>query len=105
MNLLYKLDVDAIARGAGGWSLAASRPRFVGYTRCVSFNMRPSCDSSRFGTEAFEEKPARLLPRSSSAWPYSSILQPGDSCLVKGDVRPVATLGFDTPSDMRTWAF
>lgn len=42
------------------WPLAASRPRFVGYTRCESFNMRLSCDSSRLGTEAFQETSARL---------------------------------------------
>ena len=39
--------------------------------------MRPSCDQSRLDTEAFLEKFARLLLRSSSAWVYSLIMQPG----------------------------
>lgn len=30
----------------------------------------------------FQEKPVSWLPRSSSAWPYSSIMQPG--CLASG---------------------
>lgn len=61
----------------GRWPLAAFRPRFIGYTRCGIFNMRPSCACSRLGTETFQEKSARLLSRSSSIWSYSSILQPG----------------------------
>lgn len=39
--------------------------------------MRSSCDQSRLDTEAFLEKFARLLLRSSSAWAYSLIVQPG----------------------------
>ena len=39
--------------------------------------MRPSCASSRLATETLQEKSARLLLRSSSAWSYFSILQPG----------------------------
>lgn len=35
----------------------------VGYTRCGSFNMMLSCDSSRLDTETFQEKSVRLLPR------------------------------------------
>lgn len=45
---------------------------------CLPFgnsSMRPPCASSRLDTETFQEKSARLLPRSSSAWPYFSILQ------------------------------
>lgn len=64
---------------------------WVGYKRCGNSNMRPSCTSSRLETEAFQVKSVRLPPKSSSAWPYFSILQQGDSRLVKNDIRPVAT--------------
>lgn len=50
---------------------------WVGYKRCGNSNMRPSCTSSRLDTEAFQDNSVRLLVRSSSAWSYSSILQPG----------------------------
>lgn len=56
----------------GRWPLAASRPRIVDYARCGNSSMRPPCDSSRLGTETFQEKSARLLHRSSSAWQCSS---------------------------------
>ena len=64
--------------GDGWWARFGPRwrsdPCWVDYTRCGSFNMRPSCASSRLVTETFQEKPVRLLLRSSSAWAYSSIL-------------------------------
>lgn len=52
-----------------------SDPSWADYTRCGSFNMRPSSASSRLVTETFQEKSVRQPPKSSSAWPYFSILQ------------------------------
>lgn len=52
--------------------------------------MRPSSASLRLDTETFQEKSARLLLRSSSAWSFFQFCSPGDSRLVKGDIRPVA---------------
>lgn len=60
---------------AGCWDVGQRRhpaPRFVSYTRCVSVSLRPSCASSRLGTEAFQEKSAGPPLRSSSAWQCSS---------------------------------
>lgn len=52
------------------------------YACCGSFSLSPSCVFSRLDTGIFQEKSVRLLPRSSSAWPYSSIMHPG--CLASG---------------------
>lgn len=52
-------------------SLSSQRVLGRGLTGIVN------CDSSRRGTEAFLDKSVRLPLRSSSAWPYSSIMQPG----------------------------
>ena len=38
-----------------------SAPRWVDYARCGSFNMRPSCASSRLAAATFQEKSASLL--------------------------------------------
>jgi len=69
MNLPYKLDAHEIAQSgrdvAHWWRPARAS---LAIRDAGGSSMRPSCDSSRLGTEAFQEKSARLLLRSSSAW-------------------------------------
>lgn len=68
--------LDFVGEGSGLWARFSPRrrsgPCWVGYTRCGSFNMRPSCASSRLAAETFREKSAGPLLRSSSAWQCSS---------------------------------